>query len=252
MQLRHSHIAFIGFFLANIYVAKAWGTEPPSKMVIVEPNNVVTTSVEGEYKIQSYQERRPKWGKTIAVSASSYAPEDYKPDFVEMTYDQIYSKSEAPLIELQFAFKRNESTFSYGLELSAGIYQNKSDKSSTVTSSLQLIPIRLGAVVLLDAWSAQPYVSPYVSGGIYSIFYKEDNNGVNVSGNTQIAPYVSGGLQISLDWIDRKASRISYEDSGIEASYFFIEARSLIASNGGSDPDFSSAFNFAGGLKVEF
>jgi hypothetical protein len=82
--------------------------------------------------------------------------------------------------------------------------------------------------------------------------YKEDNNSTSITGNTQVAPYLNAGVAFSLDWIDKHAARVSYEDSGIEATYAFVEARTQFAAGDDQDPDFSSQINFAGGLKVEF
>lgn len=260
MKTNGFHIYIIGILLVNFYASAAHAQlqeqtkfTGEAKMVIVEPNNVLTTEVEGTYEVLPYRERRPSWGKTISIGYNSYAPTNYEPNFLSTQFKDIYGNVDVPLVELTFTAKKNASTYSYGGEVSVGIYQNNSDEPKLIQSSLQVIPIRLGAIVLLDALSPQPFWAPYVSGGGYVMLYKEDNNSVSVKGNTQIAPYVNAGIAISLDWIDSHAARVSYEDSGIEASYAYVEARSMFAGGGAAkDPDLSSDFSFGGGLKVEF
>ena len=259
MKATRFHIYIIGILFTKFYAGPAWAQLQEStkftgdnKMVIVEPSNVITTEVDGNYSIEPYRDRRPGWGKTVSFSYSTYEPLNYEPNFLQVNFEDIYQAPEMPLLEFQFAIKKNARTFSYGGEFSVGIYQNDSDERNLIQSTLQIIPIKLGGVALLDALSPSPYFVPYASGGVYTILFREDNNQTSITGNTQLAPYFNVGLAFPLDWIDDYAARISYEESGIEASYAFIEARSQFAASDEQDPDFSSDVNFAAGLKLEF
>lgn len=259
MTATRFHIYIIGILFINLYTVSAQAQlqettkfTGENKMVTVESSNVITTEVDGNYSIEPYRDRRPTWGKTVSFSYSNYEPLNYEPNFLQVNFEDIYETPEMPLLEFQFAIKRNARTFSYGGEFSVGIYQNDSDERDLIQSTLQIIPIKLGGIVLLDALSPTPYFVPYASGGAYTILFKEDNNQTSITGNTQLAPYFNLGVAFSLDWIDEYAARISYEESGIEASYAFIEARSQFAASDEQDPDFSSDINFAAGLKVEF
>lgn len=259
MQATRFHIYVIGAFIFNFYAcaARAQLTEQTkftgdNKMVIVEPSNIITTEVDGDYSLEAYRDRRGKWGVEIGLGYSNYAPENYEPNFLQAEYSDVYSFAYMPLLEFTFSLKRNLRPISLGAELGVGIFQASSGDKRIVDSDLQLIPVRLSVIALMDSLSPTPYFVPYVSAGGYIVSYKEENNSSSVSGNTQIAPYFSGGMAFSLDWIDKRASRISYEDSGLEATYAFIEARSFFEGGDDQDPDFSSQINFAGGLKVEF
>jgi hypothetical protein len=259
MTATRFHLYIIGILFINFHASMTSAQLKETttftgvnKMVTVEPSNVITTEVDGNYSIEPYRDRRPAWGKTISFSYSTYEPLNYEPNFLQVNFEDIYETPEMPLLEFQLAIKRNARSFSYGGELSVGIYQNDSDERDLIQSTLQIIPIKLGGVVLLDALRATPYFVPYASGGVYTILFKEDNNQTSITGNTQVAPYFNLGMAFSLDWMDDYAARISYEESGIEASYAFIEARSQFAASDEQDPDFSSEVNFAGGLKVEF
>jgi len=248
-------ILIIGIFQSGLSFAQVETSTKftgEAKMVVVEPTNIITTEKDGNYQLVPYRERRPSWGTVLSLSYSNFEPLEYEPNFLQVNFDEIYSRPEMPLLELQFAVKKNLSFGSLGGEISVGIYQNDSDEPTLVDSSLQLIPVKLGAVFYLDALRPEPFIVPYVSGGGYIMLYRETLNDSSFSGNTQVAPYFNAGLAFSLDWFDRHAARISYEQSGIEASYAYLEARTQFQAGDDKDPDFSSAVNFAGGLRVEF
>ena len=221
-------------------------------MVEVEATHVSTTEVDGIYKLVPYTERRNKWGVTTALGYSSYEPVYYEPNFLAVDFVDIYSTPEMPLIELQISIKRNMNFGSFGGELSVGIYQNDSDSPELVDSSLQLIPVRLGAVLSLDTLSSEPMFVPYVSGGLYTMLYRESMEGNSHSGNTQVAPYMTAGVNILLDWLDRRAARTSYQESGIQSTYAYAQAYKLIESGDASDGDFSNDVSWGAGVRVEF
>ena len=222
-------------------------------MVIVEPTGVISTEVEGEYRLVPYLERRKKWGVTASAGYSSYEPINYEPDFVTMAADEVYSSPDTPMILLSMSVKRNAEFGSLGGELMVGIYNNNSDVDPTIVeSTLQLIPIYLGLVLNLDAFSGDPYFVPYVSGGLYTVLYKEEADTRTLNGNTQVAPYLKGGVAFLLDWLDKKAARTGYEESGVQSSYLYAEAMSHMESSAIQDKDFSNDLNWGLGVKVEF
>lgn len=221
-------------------------------MVLVEPTHIVATSVEGEYRLESYRERRKRWGGTVGIAYSTYEPINYEPDFVARDFSDVYTSPEMPMIELSVSVKRNFSFGSLGGEVGVGVYTNESDNLQLGDSTLTLIPVRAGAVFYLDMISAEPTFVPYIAGGVYTMVFKETLEGVSKNGNTQAAPYFNGGIAFQLDWIDRQAARVAYEDSGIESSFFFLEVRKQMASANAADKDFSNDVSFAAGLRSEF
>ena len=259
MKMTGFHIYIIGTLLLNFYATSALAqlTEQTkftgeNKTITVEHAPVLSIQVEGQYQLKPYRERRPAWGKTFGVAYSTYAPTNMEPQFIQANYSDVYDSPDVPNIELNFAFKKNSPVISWGAEVSVGIFQVSSLDENLVNSSLQVIPVRVGAILLLDSLTPEGYFVPYVSGGAYTMIYKEDNNSVSVTGNTQVAPYFTAGMAFSLSWIDKHAARTSYEDSGLENTYAYLEGRSFLPAGGDKDPDFSSDINFAGGFKVEF
>lgn len=212
----------------------------------------MSTEVAGEYQLVPHRDRRSNWGGTASLIYSSFEPVYYEPNFFAGNFEDIYSSSDLPLIEIVIERKRNYAFGSVGVQFGFSGYQNDSDSPDLVDSSLLLLPIRLGVTVAFDNLTPEARFVPYLSAGAYTVVYREELAGNSYNGNTQLAPYFHGGLAISVDWIDRKAARISYEDSGIESSYVFVEARKQLASAQSSDPDFESDVHFAGGIRVEY
>jgi hypothetical protein len=222
-------------------------------LVYVEPDNISRTAVDGEYHLIPYLERRHKWGWLVSVGYSSYEPLNYEPNFAppSVSYRNVYSSPNLPMLELRFAYKRNFPLGSFGAELTVGGFRNEHSDPNFVGSNLTLFAAHVGAIYSMDALTKEPYFVPYIAGGGYVMFYDEGYNGQGLHGNTSVAPYMNGGIAINLDWIDRVGARIAYEQSGIEASYLYVEAQRYFQSTAKKDPDFSNDVNFAVGIRVE-
>lgn len=256
MQIRNLLILVIGLTLSGLAYAQdeilSDEEAEAKKLVIVEPTNLIETKIEGEYRLKPYRERRGKWGGTASLGYSAFEPVYYEPNFAAVAFEDIYSSAELPLIEVTLTAKRNYGFGSLGFSFSFGGYQNDADDTTIVDSSLLLLPIRIGATVAFENFAPNPWVVPYVHGGIYTIFYREELGGSSYNGHTEVAPYIHGGVAFALDWIDPRAARLAYEDSGIETSSLFAEVRKQMASNDSADPDFESDTTWAGGVRVEF
>lgn len=238
----------------NVFAANEDSIEisTESHKVYVEPSYVETTRTENRFELKPYLERRGKWGSTLSLAYSAYVPENLESSFVAAGILQPYSKPTLPLVEAQYVFKRNTPIGSLGGELGLGYFSNSSSDTSISDSSLQFKMVRLGVVAAIDTLYKEPFLVPYGSAGIYTIYFREEQNGISFNGNTQVAPYLSAGAMFLLDWLDRDAARISYEDTGTQCSYLFGEVRSMMKSAAEQDPDYSSAWHWNAGLRVEF
>lgn len=223
------------------------------KLVYVEPTNISETSANGQYQLVPYRERRGRWGWLFSAGASSYQPLNYIAAFAPPSagYRGVYGAPTAPMLELRVAYKRNFALGSLGLELAGGFFRNANSDPAFVGSTLTLVPARVGAIYSMDVLAPEPYIVPYIAGGGYMEYYEESYNGVTVHGTTALAPYVNGGLAFSLNWIDRYAARVAYEEEGIENSFLYIEVGKYFQSSNKKDPDFSDTYDFGAGFRVE-
>ena len=245
-------VLYIGTFPSVLNAEPDFEELEKNGLVYVEPNHVSQVRVDGEYKLEPYTKRRKTWGVTFSIGYSTYEPINMEPSYSQFPYDEVYGKPTLGMLEGRFGVKRNMDVGSLAFEVIAGGMTNDNTDENFVGSKLTINPVHIGAAFYLDSMGDEPYLVPYVSGGGYVMIFKETLYGNTDRGSTMIAPYVSGGLALQLDWIDRRAARISFEDSGIQSSYIYGEARSYFASSSKKDPDFSNNVTFNGGVRVEF
>lgn len=219
--------------------------------VEVEPSNLVPSDLTSSFYLVPYRIRRTRWGVNFSVSYSTFEPTYYSPNFVEAGYSDVYSSPETPLLEFQMGVKYNFKLGSLVAEAGVGTFKEVSD-SDIVESELSLMPIRLGLTYIMDTLFIEPYLAPYVTGGVYTISYTESLENTSNNGFTQAAPYFTAGIQFQLDWIDKIAAREAYLDSGIENTFLFVEGRKFFASAAPADPNFETDFHVNGGLRLEF
>lgn len=209
------------------------------------------TKTSGEYRLVPYRERRGKWGSTVSVGYSSYVPANLESSFVGVGIASPYEEPTMPFIEGQFVYKRNFPFASMGVEIGLG-YLSTSATNSPVEPALEIKILRFGGTFAIDSLFAEPWFVPYGSAGLYTVYFDETLSGITFSGSTRVAPYLSAGALIQLDWIDRRAARISYQDSGTQSTFLYAEGRNMMASSVEQDPDYSSDFHWNAGIRVEF
>lgn len=220
--------------------------------VEVEPNNLLPSDVTGVYYLVPYKNRRNSWGYNLTIGYSSFSPTQYEPNFLASNYKDVYSVDDVPMIEIGWSIKRNFFLGSIGTELESGYYKNISDLQG-LDSVVSFIPIRIGLTYFMDSIWHEPYLVPYISGGAYSIIYKEVLSETNTfGGNTFPAPFFKIGVQAQLNWFDQEAARVSYIDSGIENTFIYLEGRMHMASQNEQDPDFSTGLDWGAGMRFEY
>jgi hypothetical protein len=196
-----------------------------------------------------YKTRRENWGAYFSVGASTYSPENYKPDFVvNQTFDSYFGNSKQPMIEVNFQLARHISSLgSIALELNVGSFQAKGGSSG----SLQILPLQAGLSYKLNSLFNEPYISPYATVGAYTAVYTETNGTSAVKGNTEVSLYYTLGSEFQLDWLDEGADASAYEESGIENTYLYVEAKSFLPSTK-KVPALDTPLQAAAGLRLEF
>lgn len=238
-------------------------------LVEVEPTFVAPIDNKGNFALLPYKIRRPRWGKTLSVGASTFTAKEYISEVGEpgvsstpVSYGDVY-KTNMPMLEWQVVLKRNISIGSIGLEVGGGYQRNYSypaidlddgNGAFELNQTLDIVLVRVGIVYSLDTLFVEPYFVPYVSGGAYTIIHFENGSAATESpnGNTQAAPYFSFGAMAQLDWIDKSSSRSAYREVGLESTYVYAEGRMLMASSSGKDQRFDTGLTANGGLRVEF
>jgi hypothetical protein len=223
-----------------------------TNLVEVEPVNILPSDITNVYRVLPYKVRRPKWGHQFAIGMSLYQPVNYQTAYASAgtgSYSSYYAIG-TPLIELCYTYRYNSAIGGLGLDFAFGYFQANSNATLNATLSVQ--PARIGAKWILDNITSEPYVVPFAFGGIYEAIYSEAQGAVTFSGNTQPALYYGAGLMFQLNWLDPDGAVASYNDSGVENTFLYLEARQYTASSSAADPNFSSNVVIGGGLNMEF
>lgn len=211
-------------------------------------NEVRKKSCNCEYTyLTPYRDRRNTFGFVFGVGFSQYQPNTYKPDFVvNETYETYYGYPETPMAELQLAAKWNMGIGSISLETAGGYFFNRSKDDSV----LKVMPVRAGLQLALDTLSEEPVFVPYGGGGVYTAFYEERLASQAVGGNTGIGFYANGGLMLQLNGLDEDAAIRSFDETGLENTFVFAEARYYL--NPLDGPSLGSSIHAAAGLRLEY
>jgi len=218
--------------------------------VIVEPRNIIPVTSTGKMEMVPYRDRRTKWGQILGVSYGLYTPSNYKIDQVPESFSEFYPVPVLGLLSVEAVFKRNFDLITMGIFGSVGYFNTTSDVPG-FDAQLTIIPIKLGFILEIETLWREPWVVPYVHGGIYSTIYEETGDFTTLSGTTLLAFYMSGGLMFQVDWLDDHSAREGYVSSGIENTFIFIEGNFMSNSIQEQDPGFGAIYASAG-MKVEF
>ena len=216
--------------------------------VIVEPRKTFPLSRTGRYAMVPYDQRRENWGVTLGFSYGRFL-EGYGPK-----YGNIKDFEDESLVEFHINVKRNLDQGSLGIAFGVSSYNGSSAESESNHSTLSLTPLRLGIQYTIDHIFDEPLIAPYLSGGVYTVFYKESHRPVdggdgNTEGRTDFSFYATAGFLIQLNWLDMKSTIEAYQESDIKNTFLFVEARSLLKPS--KAPDLSGQQANIG-MKIEF
>ena len=237
--------------LAILLVGQLLMSLKSHSLVEVEPS-LYTITQNDESALPPHKDRTIGWGFTFGVGAGLYYPVNYNPNYSVESFQTIYGENKTPSADVQLQLKKNFRALSFGADLGIGFFSAASQKTSGIESQLTLMPIRLGASVILDGFFSKPYLAPYASVGAYTNMYKETQASVSQGGNTQVAMYYSFGTLILLDWLDPTSADRAYSEASLQATYIYVEGRQYTKSGNETDPDLSTGLDPNAGVRLEF
>ena len=214
-------------------------TRQPAGLVEIESPDYVPTQTQGGFELLPYRERRNSWGGYVTFAAGNFAPSNYEPESFAELFEEVYPTTNYSFYEFAYSIKKNLALGALSLDLGVGQMTLDANKDFE-GSKLELTSARVGATIVLDTLTREPYLVPFFGGGVYVVQYKETYDGVEFGGQTSAAMYYSAGLSAQLNWIDSQSSRDAYAEIGVENTFLVFEYRGYIASQNETDPDFSS------------
>ncbi len=241
--------------------------EPQPKPIIDER---VYADVEVESRIDytlPYKQRRTKWGMLLFLGAEMFYPSEYSS--VIMTgengkFRQFSNSKMMTLGSVELGAKYNTLLGSFGLL--GGFAGGQISNPDLGLTSFNISIYKVGFNFAMDNVFIEPYVVPYVQGGVHVIDYKETSVVANIESEegqtTDPIYHFRAGLLFQLNWLEKKIDPNTHYNglvsSGLENtfidvfySYYAQPLTVAEAAEQDGDPDFESS-EYGVGLKMEF
>ena len=236
--------------------------------VIVETENPKNVSVEQKTDVNlPYKQRRTNNGVLFSIAAEKYYPYDYYSQYHDVPIEGIIGASRIPLFGAELGYKRNIQLGS--ISILAGYAGGSLTGSVTALDrKLEVSRFSLVAGFALDNIMNEPYIVPYVQGGLHTITITESTSDLSKEAKRTASSDLSynyrAGILFQLDWIEKSMDPSTHREgllaSGLENSFIdvFVADHTSTGSYYNSSPtstgkpDFSSTLEIGAGLKFEF
>ena len=216
----------------------------------------------------SYKERRKDFGALFSVNYERYFPSEHISVIQNKTYEELSEGESIPVIGVELGVKYNfalgsfAALFGYG----AGSYANETQNLDDVSVKITKIDLNFA----LDNLTSEPWVVPYVQGGIHQLEWEENSfTGSDNVIETLIAKpnaHYKLGVMFQLNWIenwiDPTTTQEGLRSSGLENTYLdvfysgysaYAEPDPLVGALGSDDGEANLSSSGLGmGLKLEF
>lgn len=213
---------------------------------------------------QPYVKRRTAIGLLFGVQMENYRPLEYKSLLLNKNFKDFSGGGTVPLMTGEFGLKYNFSMGSVAALASYGMGKYSNEVAGLNNFSLTVT--KLSANFTLDAIMSEPYVAPYIQGGMHKFQVTEESTSGTTIGSE--SPETSwnmdyrAGVLIQLNWIEKSIDPNSHVEglrsSGLENTYLdifyasYAQPSEIAQEEGQSgEPDLASS-HIGFGLKMEF
>ncbi len=236
--------------------------------VVVESESPKNVSVEQTTDVTlPYKQRRTKHGVLFSVATEKYYPFDYYSQYRDVPIEGIIGTDRIPLIGAELGYKRNISLGS--LSILAGYARgSRTGSVNALDRKLEVSRYSLAVGFALDNLMNEPYVVPYIQGGVHNFTITESTSDLTKEATRTDSSGLSYnyrvGLLFQIDWIEKSMDPATHREgllaSGLENSFIDVFAADHTSTSGHYDssptstgkPDFSSNLELGVGLKFEF
>lgn len=237
--------------------------------ITVESESAGAIAVERMYDSSlPYKLRRTENGVLFSVNSEKFYPLDYISQFKDVYIEDILGTDRINLLSLEIGYKRN---FSLGSAAILFGYSNgkKTGGVGGFERQLEVTRQSLSLNYAMDNFFNEPWVVPYVQGGIHSFDVIESSTPpsgyVSKSATTGLSYNYRFGLLFQLNWIEKAIDPTTQSEglrsSGLENTFidlYVIDHTSLakhydISTVGDEGkPNLTSGLEMGIGLKLEF
>lgn len=240
----------------------------PYGPVVLESESTENVSVEQTVDVSlPYKQRRTKHGVLFGVSSEKYYPYDYFSQYRDVPIEEIIGTSRIPLIGAELGYKRNIALGSVSI-LAGYAAGSFTGSVNALDRKLEVSRFSLAAGFALDNLMNEPYIVPYIQGGLHNITITESTSDLSKDAKRTASSGLSYnyrlGLLFQLDWIEKSMDPTTHREgllaSGLENSFIDVFAADHTSTSGHYDssptstgnPDLSSNLELGVGLKFEF
>jgi hypothetical protein len=239
----------------------------PAPLVIDEREPLTSGQVtleQPEDYTKHYKQRRGKNAALFSINTEKFYPSEFYSLYGDAGVGDIIQEERISLVGIELGYKRN---FSFGSLAILGNYsQGSIDGSVSGTGrNLSFVKQGISANYAADVIFNEPYVVPYIQGGLHQFLVTESKEGDSQSASAGFALNYRFGVLFQIDWLedsfDKSAKADRLRSSGLENTYIDVfMSQYLAASNAadsanpsaGGDPNLSSSGELGVGLKLEF
>ncbi|AZZ38222.1 hypothetical protein CIK05_15920 [Bdellovibrio sp. qaytius] len=251
------------FCLVTIFGASSFAQDYSDPLrgdeITVESTQDLTTS---------YKERRKNFGAIFSVNYERYYPSEHVSVIQNKSYEEISDGQSMPVIGAELGVKYNfalgslAGIFGYGM----GHYANEAQNLDGATVKITKLDLNFA----LDNLMSEPWIVPYVQGGIHQLEWEENSfTGSDNVVETLIAKpnlHYKLGVMFQLNWIenwiDPSTTQEGLRSSGLENTYLdvfytgysaYAEPDPVVGALGSDDGEANLSSSGLGlGLKLEF
>ena len=238
-----------------------------------EEPEAVRTGAPGEYvevRIPSdvfapYKQRQGDWGFLFSIGAEqTFFPNlltqvglDIGDDY---TFEEMFGKSGISMLNIELGPKYNTPMGSFAV-LAGYATLNKEDNRVTnvsldrTKSEISFTRYAITMLYYLDTLFTEPYLVPYVGGGLWQANYREATMSIEKetkSITTEPGTQYRFGALLGLDWLEENASRVARKRNGTQGTFLNIYASSTQMAESNADPDFTTDMDLGASLIIEF
>lgn len=244
---------------ADIFTQTFGDETPPAGEIIVERPMVLTGS---------YKQRRAANGGLASVDYEKFYPVDYASQFPNNGYvEDIIGDNPISIVGIELGYKHNFQLGSMALMVGYSRGSSSAKDQGTPTESMLTVSrTSISANYAIDNFMEEPFVVPYIQGGIYNMTIAERLGDLNESRESGFALNYRLGLLFQLDWIEKSIDPSTQIDgrrsSGLQNTFLDLYYIDHLASQNAADPSelpsADSAINTRSGgqvgigLKIEF
>jgi len=200
-----------------------------------------------------YRHRRDRWGWMFSVNGENTFFSDFTSGIDSAFYEDLFGTEDLTIANVELEFRYNFLLGGLSLSLNYGNGSIEDDRTGELRK-LEITKTAAGLTLYFDTLMKEPYVVPYVGGQLWKMGLSETNATTEIEYNkeTSLGMAVKVGLLFQLNWLDPESALAGYQDNRIQNTYLDVFVTQYGETQGETDPNTATDFNWGAGLKVEF